>query len=103
MMTKTEVVLSILVAGLLVTTLVVACAGGEEPTDVPAPPPGVTGADLLQERCSTSCHGLNRVEGESETQAEWEATVERMREYGAELTDEEAQTLVDYLVENYGP
>jgi mono/diheme cytochrome c family protein len=102
MMTNTRVVLSILFAGLVVTTLIVACAGGEEPTEVPVPPPGVTGADLLQERC-TACHGLNRVEGESETQAEWEATVERMREYGAELTDEEAQMLVDYLVENYGP
>lgn len=112
-MSKGRVIFSILFVGLLV----IACGGGGEPMQAPTspptemtptellgatPPPMVNGADLLQERC-TACHGLGRVEATSETEAEWEATVEGMRGYGAELTDDEAQTLVEYLVENYGP
>ena len=101
-MSKSRLILSILFVGLLLTALAIAC-GGEEPTQVPpAPPSTMSGAELLQERC-TECHTLDRVESESHTQAEWEAEVEHMREYGADLTDEEAQTLVEYLVENYGP
>ncbi len=101
-MTKGKVVFAILLVGLVGVTVLIACGGGEEPTQVPSAPQVATEAELLQERC-TSCHGLGRVEGETHTEAEWDATVERMRGYGAELTDEEAQTLVEYLVENYGP
>lgn len=101
-MSNGKVMFWILVVGLLGVSLLIACGGGEEPTQVPSAPEVVSGAELLQERC-TSCHGLDRVERESYSQAEWDASVERMRGYGAELTDDEAQTLVEYLVENYGP
>jgi hypothetical protein len=57
---------------------------------------------LLQARC-TRCHGLDRVQAAAKTQADWEATVERMRAKGAELTDAEAQLLVEYLAETYAP
>jgi hypothetical protein len=43
------------------------------------------------------------VEAASKSQAEWETTVKRMRGKGAELTDAEAQTLVEFLAETYGP
>jgi hypothetical protein len=49
------------------------------------------------------CHDLGRVEAASKTQAEWEATVARMRGNGAQLTDAEAQTLVEFLAETHGP
>jgi hypothetical protein len=39
----------------------------------------------------------------SKTQAEWEATVARMRGKGAVLTDAEVQVLIEYLAETYGP
>jgi hypothetical protein len=106
-MSRRLVFLLLVVAGLVLLGLAaVACGGGgEEP---PAPPPtegntGVLGGpDLLEARC-TVCHNLDRVQAASKTQAEWEATVERMRGNGAELTDEEAGILVDYLAETYGP
>jgi len=106
------VVFSVILFGLALVCLVVACGGGgEEP---PAPPtaettpaggegPGApTGDELLQERC-TVCHDLGRVEAASNTLDEWEHEVEHMRELGAQLTDAEAQTLVEFLAEVYAP
>ena len=101
-MSKGRLVFSTLCVGLLVTALVIACGGGEEPTQVPPAPPTVSGAELLQGRC-TGCHTLEPVEAASETEAEWEAIVERMRSIGADLTDEEARILIEYLAETYGP
>jgi len=104
-MSRRYLSLSVIVVGLVLLGLVVACAGGgEEP---PAPPAEETagdlgGEELLEARC-TRCHSLDRVKTASKTQAEWEATVERMRGKGAELTDEEADILSEYLAETYGP
>jgi cytochrome c5 len=67
-----------------------------------APPAELSGEELLQARC-TGCHTLDRVQAAGKTEAEWEATVERMRGNGAQLTDGEAQILVQYLAETYGP
>jgi cytochrome c5 len=134
MMSKGKMAFSILFAGLLLMALVIACGGGEEPTQAPPAPPSprgaevtpvetpsptpprpeitptevqsptpqptLTGQELVQERC-TICHGLERLD-HPHTTAQWEGVVELMRSYGAELTDQEAQTLVEYLVENYG-
>jgi mono/diheme cytochrome c family protein len=105
MKVRTAMLLFVL-AGLLLPVLVVACGGAQaEPTAPPsAEEPGgdLNGEELLQARC-TRCHGLDPVEAGSKSQAEWESTVERMRGKGAELTDAEAQVLVDYLAETYGP
>ena len=111
-MSSRTVVFSVILFGLTLMYLVVACGGaGEEP---PVPPtvemtPGggegpaeVGGEELLQARC-TVCHDLGRVEAAGKTQAEWEDEVAHMRELGAQLTDAEAQTLVEYLTETYGP
>jgi len=68
----------------------------------PAPPSEAGGEELLQARC-TRCHTLDRVQAAAKTLAEWETTVERMRGKGAELSDTEAQTLVEFLAETYGP
>lgn len=101
-MNSRKAVFLILFVGLLVVALVIACAEKEEPTQVPTSPPMVSGAELLQERCA-ACHGLNQVHRATKTQAQWEVTVDRMREYGAQLTDDEAQILIEYLADNYGP
>ena len=104
-----------LVAGVMLLVLLAAC-GGEQgpapqapatettPTGVasPAPPSGLGGQEMLEARC-TRCHSLERVQAASQTLAEWEATVERMRGKGAELTDAEAQVLVQFLAETYAP
>ncbi|TKJ28997.1 MAG: hypothetical protein CEE40_09980 [Chloroflexi bacterium B3_Chlor] len=101
-MSKANVFFSILFASLVVLALAVACGGQEQPSEVSPPSSTASGAELLQERC-TRCHTLDRVRASSKTEAEWEATVGRMRGKGAELTDAEAQTLIEYLAEAYGP
>lgn len=68
-----------------------ACGGG-----------GKDAAVLLEERC-TGCHGLDTVTSQSKTASEWEITVANMVEKGANLTEAEQETLVDYLAETYGP
>jgi mono/diheme cytochrome c family protein len=103
-MSGKKAVLSFVLVGLVIVWLAVACGGAEEE---PTLPPGeyggdLSGQELLQARC-TRCHGLDPVEAASKTEAEWEDTVQRMIGKGAELTDAEADTLVQYLTETYGP
>jgi len=105
-MSKRKATLSILFVVLLLVILGISCGGQAEPTPTqapgPAPPLPTSGDELLQDRC-TRCHTLDQVEAAGKTEAEWEATVERMRGKGAELTDDEAQALVEYLAQTYGP
>lgn len=115
-MSSGRVAFSILFTSLVVIGLAGACGGGEEPTQVPTPPaemtptevlgptppPAVSGAELLQDRC-TRCHTLDRVQTASKSLVEWQTTVERMRTKGAQLTDDEVQILTEYLADTYGP
>ncbi len=57
---------------------------------------------LLEERC-TRCHTLAPIQAAGKTRHEWESTVYRMISKGARLSDQEAETVIDYLAENYGP
>jgi mono/diheme cytochrome c family protein len=85
--------------GLVILALLVACGGGEGPAPES---PTAGGEELLQARC-TKCHGLEKVQAQSLTLDEWEHEVAHMRELGAQLTDAEAQVLVEYLAETYAP
>ncbi|MFP4343977.1 MAG: hypothetical protein ACLFU8_04710 [Anaerolineales bacterium] len=89
---RRTLILVIIIALLILS----ACGTDGAGTDVP------DGETLLQTRC-IECHDLQRVTDEEKTEAEWEETVERMIELGAELNVEEKEVLVDYLAENYGP
>ena len=60
------------------------------------------GAALLEERCS-GCHPTSLTESKQKTPKQWQATVSRMINRGARLTDEEKKVLVDYLSERYKP
>ncbi len=99
----------LLVAGLLLLALLVACgSSSSEPIQAPsenASPteaPAQDGALLLETRCST-CHTADRAKQSTKTADEWAETVDRMIGKGAQLTDAEKTTLVEYLTENYGP
>lgn len=75
----------------------------KEPTAPPAEePPAIDGATLLEERC-TQCHDLERTTQKRKTREEWEQTVVRMVNKGANLTEDEQKILIDYLAETYGP
>lgn len=60
------------------------------------------GAALLEERCS-GCHPKSITTSKRKSPKQWQATVSRMKHRGARLTEEEMQTLVDYLSETFKP
>lgn len=98
----------------VVALVLVACGGstGTESTTGGAASTGSsTGAStggspdgqaLLQERC-TVCHDLQRVEQQKLDATGWSDIVTRMQSQGAQLSEAEKQTLVDYLAATYGP
>jgi len=65
--------------------------------DLPAGP----GKELLQNVC-TQCHTLNRIIEKKETKDEWNDIVDKMAAKGARASDEEFDTIVNYLTKNYG-
>lgn len=90
--------ISALLIILLVAIMATACGGGAPAGGAQEPATGpLDGEALLQERC-TVCHNLNRVDSATYDRAGWEAAVDRMIGRGAQLTEEERATLIDYLV-----
>jgi glyoxylase-like metal-dependent hydrolase (beta-lactamase superfamily II) len=68
----------------------------------PAAPPVDPARRILDMAC-TLCHNLNRVQNKNLPQAEWVTIVQRMRDKGAELSDDDTSMLIEYLVKTYGP
>jgi len=99
-------VLTIMLLVLLVGLLLAACGEAKDETAVPATeqeeatPVALDGKALLEERC-TRCHDLGRVERARKTEEEWKATVERMVEKGAQLSQAEQELVIQYLTETY--
>ena len=77
-------------------------AEGEAPAEEEAAPEGedmgaaLDGNALVNERC-TVCHTRDRIDQAQKSPEEWAATVDRMMGYGAQLTPEERQAVLDYL------
>ncbi len=57
---------------------------------------------LLVARCSV-CHSENLITQQRLPRARWEATVEKMKHWGAEISQDEAELLVRYLSARYHP
>ena len=53
-------------------------------------------------RVCAHCHSLDRIESKHRTKSEWSATIEQMLDDGAEMTDEEYETVIDVLIRNFG-
>jgi len=58
------------------------------------------GKSVLEDQC-VECHNLSRVKSASMTRDEWSRTIDRMIAFGAELTSEERDLLLDYLETTY--
>lgn len=56
---------------------------------------------LLETRC-TVCHSRARIDDEDGDLEDWSEIVLRMESYGAQLSDDERQILVAYLVATHG-
>ena len=101
---------TLIVVGLVILSVLAACGSGSaEPTQAPLPDtavpeqaPAQDGAMLLEARCAT-CHSADRVGQVTKTRDEWDQSVTRMINKGAQLTEAEQAVLVDYLTETYGP
>ncbi|HEY3488835.1 MAG TPA: cytochrome c [Candidatus Deferrimicrobiaceae bacterium] len=59
------------------------------------------GKALFESKC-TLCHAASRALSASKDKAEWEATIARMKDKGARVTDPEAQAIASYLVKATG-
>jgi competence protein ComEA len=66
----------------------------------PALPPG-EGKPIVERMCS-SCHALKVATSKRASPEQWAQLVDQMVSRGAEGTDEEVQTVVEYLSKNFG-
>ncbi len=57
---------------------------------------------VILDRTCTACHVLELVTSSRKSRAEWQETISRMISFGAELTDDERQTVEDYAAEHLG-
>src|SRR5580698_3323410 len=72
---------------------------------LPAQPqdlPEANGRDLYEKICG-SCHGTDVVFKTRTTKEKWKDTVDEMAARGAEGTDEQLDTIIDYLAKCFGP
>jgi uncharacterized membrane protein len=58
--------------------------------------------ELLTQRC-TRCHELSVVSARRASAEEWRETIERMLTYGAQVSEDEMETIVSYLARTQGP
>lgn len=57
---------------------------------------------LFEQKCST-CHSIDRPKSKRKTLQDWKDTVMRMKNVnGAQITDQEAKEIIDYLAKNFG-
>lgn len=79
---------------ILLTTLLLAVSTGSS-----ALPPGA-GKPIVERMCS-SCHALKVVTSKRASPQQWGQLVDQMVSRGAEGTDEEIETVVEYLSKNF--
>jgi len=86
--------MAMFLTGLLLLVLAV-------PSDPNALPPG-NGQAIVQQKCST-CHALKVVTGKKASRQQWSTIVDQMITRGADVPDDDIDTLVDYLSKNFAP
>ncbi len=62
--------------------------------------PDEPGRAVVQGKCLI-CHSVEYVTTQRLTPAQWQKTVDKMRKFGAPLTDEDVKVLSDYLGRNW--
>jgi len=64
--------------------------------------PDGAGKAIVQKMC-VGCHSLKTVTSNHGTKEQWSDTVQQMVSRGADGTDEEIATVIDYLAKNFPP
>jgi len=67
-----------------------------------APLPEGKGKDLAEKKC-TMCHATNIWTSQRHTREQWTAVIDTMLSRGLEASDDELDTITDYLAQNFGP
>ena len=89
------------VAALLVFVALASPAQAPDGTAPATTGPDAVAANLVNTVCA-SCHSLDRVKNKTADNAGWSTTVARMKEKGANLTDEQVPVVVDFLTRAAG-
>ena len=83
-----------------------ALVGGSAQTTPPATStdtlPDGAGKPVVQKQC-VMCHSLSVVTSKRASHTEWEQVVNQMVSRGADLSDDEIDTVIEYLSSHYGP
>lgn len=88
---------------LIAVLLVVGLGSGSAQTmPASAAMPDGAGKAIVQRACS-ACHAVTVVTSKHASQKEWDQVVNQMVSRGADLTDDEVDTVIEYLAKNYGP
>lgn len=64
--------------------------------------PDGPGKDVVLKKC-TSCHSIRNVIASRRTADDWAQEVSKMVGRGATVSDDEADTIVNYLADHFGP
>jgi len=64
-------------------------------------PPG-EGQAIVQQKCA-GCHALKVITGKKASRQQWSTIVDQMITRGADVSDDDIDTLLDYLAKNFGP
>jgi competence ComEA-like helix-hairpin-helix protein len=78
-------------------TSILACALA---ANVQSLPPG-PGKEIVQQDCA-KCHALKVVTSKRASRQQWSAVIDQMITRGADIADEDVETVVDYLAKNFG-
>ena len=82
---------------LALTVLLSGCGSSSGATSVSP----TDGQALVNSLC-IRCHPIGRVQAARKNRAAWTATVNRMMSHGLQVTDQQAQAIVDYLTKRDG-
>jgi competence ComEA-like helix-hairpin-helix protein len=64
--------------------------------------PAGKGKDIVQQHC-VGCHALKVVTSKRATKQQWSSLVDQMVSRGAEVDDDDIESVVEYLATNFGP
>jgi len=83
---------------MFLTTLVYLAFAANVPQTLP---PG-DGKEIVQQQCG-GCHELKVVTAKRASRQQWSTLVNQMVTRGADIPDEDIETVIDYLAKNFGP